>query len=311
MKDAADKVALLSKPYFLSRFGILALFVSALVQSTAFYFSPSQSTMLWLLLSVVAIAMPLVTLHFVQNKMLNPALSLVTIVASWSLGLMIWVSSANPISLWFGIYIIASYLLFSAKNALYFNVIILLISVFYLEESASYALYAALIAQVVLCNLLSNYLAKVQAGNEALLRWDSDVDCANASAMFEALDEQYSAYQRYRQSASLLILELQTETGLPAQVEAVRALVAVWQSRLRQTDQLFRYHTDLFVCLLPNTQPEQAEILAEDIVKTSASYEFSSSAAKQVAMKVNSRTASIAQLPTKEAIQTCLTARYT
>lgn len=95
------------------------------------------------------------------------------------------------------------------------------------------------------------------------------------------LEREISRSIRYQHGLSLIMLDLDgfkaynDQFGHPAGDEALRELVRLLKRNLRAEDEVVRYGGDEFVMILPETDQDGAEIVAEKIRAAVASYPFS------------------------------------
>lgn len=134
---------------------------------------------------------------------------------------------------------------------------------------------------LVLANVVMRHLSVLETEIEKTQVTDSSTGCLNKDALIREMEKSWEIYKRYDIHAStikLTILDLnrlQNELGLSQANVLLNEVVQVWISRLRNTDILCRYDDTQFICLLPNTPQESAELLAADLCKACDEYEFS------------------------------------
>ncbi|MFQ5794924.1 MAG: EAL domain-containing protein [Candidatus Bipolaricaulia bacterium] len=90
----------------------------------------------------------------------------------------------------------------------------------------------------------------------------------------EELERQFAQARRYRTQGALLFLDLDSfkdindSLGHQAGDELLTSLAALLRERLRETDILARLGGDEFAILLPHTEADQAQAVAEDLLET-------------------------------------------
>lgn len=143
------------------------------------------------------------------------------------------------------------------------------------------AVLIAALSLILLMNVVVKHIASLE--NELASRHVTDpvLGCANRQALEHEMSKAVELNKRYGVVTSALALnvqnleELYAETNLDEVNTALKELVQVWISRLRNTDQLCRFNDSQFICLLPNTELNNALLLSDDLLKASESYDFS------------------------------------
>jgi len=207
----------------------------------------------------VAIAVSL-SAYFGQNS--SEGLSLV-IVASFIL--------LTP--LWAVVYSLLSLLVVLALNFLLHNDAI---DSFFVVRSMALSLAVMALSYALVSRLLVSR-------REANLcrRVDIMTGLGNRSALVEEMASAVEGFRRYSLDISAICIRTnqleswQAEYGAAKCALVLEELVSIWESRIRNTDSLFRYGNDVFVVLLPNTSQKSASKLESDLRRASEVYDFS------------------------------------
>lgn len=107
-----------------------------------------------------------------------------------------------------------------------------------------------------------------------MANYDPLTDMYNRRRFEEALDHHLKLARRHRTTGALLFLDLDQfkyvndSLGHQAGDLFLKGMSAMLRDRLRKTDIIARLGGDEFAILLPNTNPEQAQIVAEEIRKS-------------------------------------------
>ena len=108
---------------------------------------------------------------------------------------------------------------------------------------------------------------------EFLSNHDGLTGLYNRNYMMHKAEEEVSRYQRFHSSASLIVLELhniqeiQKREGLRITEDMMKAFSRICLSTVREVDVVGRWSAEQFVVICPQTQVEQAKVLAERLVE--------------------------------------------
>ena len=185
--------------------------------------------------------------------------------------------------------LVASFILLRGVRALCFAIanlfVLYLIRIISVDEwTAQIGLGVAflyLLAATLLAYLIANSLLSARKEAQTNSRSDVTTGVGNRSALVEEMDELIDLYQRYRVETSAVSIRIENLEPLLVEYGEARVsqllveLVNVWQSRIRNTDRLYRYGDDCFVLLLPGTSSSNARTLIEDLERACKVYEFS------------------------------------
>lgn len=128
--------------------------------------------------------------------------------------------------------------------------------------------------------LLLRQLLAVKREVVNLSRLDIVTGVGNRRSMIESLTEAVELHRRYDTISCALFLRIDDleahlrSGGEKSLEQLLKELVNVCQSRIRNTDQLFRYGDDSFVLLLRATPAQNAGPLIHDLDKACQAYEF-------------------------------------
>jgi diguanylate cyclase (GGDEF)-like protein/PAS domain S-box-containing protein len=115
---------------------------------------------------------------------------------------------------------------------------------------------------------------------------DSLTEIGNRRYFFEFAAHQFAVAQRYRQPTSIVMIDIDHFKGVNDswghQVGDVvlKRVAHMARSHLREADIIARYGGEEFIILLPNSDAQDARIVAERIRETIASYRFETSEGK-------------------------------
>lgn len=187
---------------------------------------------------------------------------------------------------WYGLFVLCCFLVLSLWRALLFALICVL--GFFVVVGGLYSWFKSLslIVPVTLMALgLFVLFQQLYRSDETLglsLSQDALTGCGNLQCLQKEMTRQAELSRRYQVPATALLVTVndwqQVVQSLGERKASLwlKELVGVWLSRLRNTDTLCRYRDAEFVFLLPNTCAENAQRLADDLVRASQSYEFRS-----------------------------------
>lgn len=139
----------------------------------------------------------------------------------------------------------------------------------------------ALFALMLLLTITVKEIQRLEQKLTQLHLTDSVTGCANRATLEQEMAKAVELHKRYHVVTSTLALKLHNfdDIGRENTTEQVNQLLTeltqVWNSRLRNTDLLCRYSDNLFICLLPNTELNNALLLSDDLLNASENYEFS------------------------------------
>lgn len=108
---------------------------------------------------------------------------------------------------------------------------------------------------------------------EIISRMDGLTKLLNRKSWEEQLEQEFERQQRYEQDCTLIIFDIDhfkkvnDNYGHPAGDEVIRQTADVMRQCTRKTDICGRYGGEEYVILLPNTNVDSAEVLAERIRK--------------------------------------------
>jgi diguanylate cyclase (GGDEF)-like protein len=189
----------------------------------------------------------------------------------------------------FALVIVASFILLSAVWALAYCLLSLLVALslsLLIHNGISDSLSVVrslvlLLAVMVLSHALISQLWSARREASFCRHVDVSTGLANRTALVEDMAAAVDGYRRYSLDISAICIRTneleswQATFGAEKTAQVLAELVSIWQSRIRNTDTLFRYGTDVFVVLLPNTNEKNASKLRHDLSKASEVYDFS------------------------------------
>lgn len=219
-----------------------------------------------------------------KRKAPNKYSRLLCLVLSWAALASATLSEHTVYMNWFVILFILAYLLLTLKLANILNGIgfIMLFSLVYVSGGFTASMLQLLpcVVLLILANLLTSQFVFLASTLEQAELRDALTGCWNREYLLQEVVKLSDIYRRYHTNASLIALKVampSDETTLSSREafdQLQVTLAKVWVSRLRKTDVLCRYHEGLFLVLLPNTELENASLLANDLTKASENYEF-------------------------------------
>jgi diguanylate cyclase (GGDEF)-like protein len=142
---------------------------------------------------------------------------------------------------------------------------------------------SSMLAMMVAMNIILNVLKSLQYKLQEQTIRDPLTGAYNRRHMEICLASAIERKYRHNSTASLLMLDvdyfkrINDELGHEAGDEVLRQLVTLMQARIRKLDLLFRSGGEEFIILLPETNAEQANILAEQLRTEIAAAPFISS----------------------------------
>lgn len=185
---------------------------------------------------------------------------------------------------WFGVLVLAGFLVLSLPRATLFALITGLLFIFANVWLHSWRIVIDAMVPVILMvagiYILQLHLARTSQSLGHSLSRDSLTGCGNLQCLQKEMTRQAELSRRYQVPATALVIRIESWQTVVNEIGArhanswLKEIVEVWLSRLRTTDILCRYRDTEFVLLLPNTNADNARKLADDLVRASASYEF-------------------------------------
>ena len=133
---------------------------------------------------------------------------------------------------------------------------------------------------VVTLGVLGMYLRWLVLGQASSLEdvqvRDKQSGCKNASCLERDAEQYFNLFQRYGIPCTCLVFDLAMDEtkSLQTKNELLALVISVWNSRIRQTDHLYKLSDRRYVCLLPATSTDQSKSLENDIVVAMQEYEF-------------------------------------
>lgn len=105
---------------------------------------------------------------------------------------------------------------------------------------------------------------------------DTQFDCKTVLSLERDAEQYFNLFQRYSIGCTYLVFDvgLDEKASLKTKNELLSLAISIWNSRIRQTDQLYKISDRRFVCLLPATSKEESMVLQQDIVVAMREYEF-------------------------------------
>ncbi len=105
---------------------------------------------------------------------------------------------------------------------------------------------------------------------------DTQFGCRTMVSLERDAEQYFNLYQRYGIDCTYLIFDLGLDESASLKVknELLGLAISIWNSRIRQTDLLYKVSDRRFVCLLPATSKDQSRILQQDIAVAMREYEF-------------------------------------
>lgn len=162
-----------------------------------------------------------------------------------------------------------------------FIVVEALISYGHLDLNLWLRVVVTMILAAGLTGAFSWLLTEKQAQLIILATTDPLTGCSNRTQLNENLSEAAYNSHRYRIPASIIILDIDhfkainDTQGHSGGDKILVAFSGLLQSRIRQSDKLFRYGGEEFIILLPNTRIKDAYALAEQIREEIEAHDFS------------------------------------
>jgi len=189
----------------------------------------------------------------------------------------------------FALVIVASFILMGTLWAVAYCLLSLLVALslsMLIHSGISDSLAAVrslvlLLAVMVLSHALISQLLLARREVNFCRHVDVSTGLANRTALVEDMASAVDGFRRYSVDISAICIRTneleswQATFGAEKSAQVLAELVSIWQSRIRNTDTLFRYGTDVFVVLLPNTSEKNASKLQRDLSKASEVYDFS------------------------------------
>lgn len=189
----------------------------------------------------------------------------------------------------FGIYwayvgVLSFFLVLELKDAT-ISVSIFLLLTFYLVYciyplQVQYRIYATLFLVAIFSFLLSYLINRLLIEVNSLVTKDSLTNALNRHTFLTSIEQALKTFQRYQTPAALYIFDLDhfkkvnDDFGHPAGDKVLRTLSQLVQSRIRESDQLFRYGGEEFAVLLHHTQLQDAEHLADALRQLISDHDF-------------------------------------
>ena len=173
----------------------------------------------------------------------------------------------------------ATFLLLGMKRSGFIVLCAMTITIYQLAQNYHLAiLYQALSLGVfwgLLCVLFS-YTVSLEKKLEQAITIDPLTGCSTISQFKKQFEAITTLHRRYRNSLTCLRFKATNHAESFHEKERYYGEVAqIFQSRIRQTDIICHYSQGYFLILLPNTDLENAEILATDLVQACKAYTFS------------------------------------
>ena len=105
---------------------------------------------------------------------------------------------------------------------------------------------------------------------------DKQTGCKNASCLERDAEQYFNLFQRYGIPCTCLVLDLVLDESKSLQTKnnLLMVVISLWNSRVRQTDHLYKLSDRRYICLLPATSKEQSKTLENDIMTAMQEYEF-------------------------------------
>ncbi|TNC80334.1 MAG: hypothetical protein C9356_14640 [Oleiphilus sp.] len=205
-----------------------------------------------------------------------------------------------PMAAGIALLLLTGFVVLRGQRSLWYSLIMLtLLCVVQVTVASTLEAYFSILrsnAYLFAMTLLAFTIAKrlLSARKEALNNSRSDVTTGtgNRSALVEELDELLEFYRRYKVEATAVsirlpsLAQLLSEYGDPKIDQLLVELVNIWQTRIRNTDRLYRYGDDCFVLILPGTPVAAADSLLKDLQHASTAYEFTHVKEAQLAFHI-------------------------
>lgn len=204
--------------------------------------------------------------------------------STWfALVLMLYTSTHaySTLGVWFGIVILSTSILLNQNLSLRVNLFGLIsywIFAIFLSEKTFHYINTALGLSVLF--LISQIIHKRILDLEAQLLLTQKTDrltgCILPSNFQTELQKVVQLYERYNTPFSIIIIKYESSFNADSDLDLwLKELAHLYKSRLRKTDILCRFNTQKFMVLLPSTNIESAQTLAEDLHNCAQKYEFS------------------------------------
>lgn len=164
----------------------------------------------------------------------------------------------------------------SVKQSLCILTSIVIVLVLAIEQNFSLNKYLV----VLTLGSLGMYLRWLVLGQASSLEQvqttDKQTGCKNASCLERDTEQNFNLYQRYGIPCTCLVFDLVLDESKSLQTKnnLLLAVIKLWNSRVRQTDHLYKLSDRRYICLLPATSKSQSETLKNDIVIAMREYEF-------------------------------------
>lgn len=186
------------------------------------------------------------------------------------------ISRGEIYTVYFGsAFTVSFYLLLDRENALKINLLWLVlngaIAYFIFEPPQSTFLFGNLATTTFFIEILFFILKKNEKHLKHMAERDPLTNAFNRRKMVDELDFALSHAARYKQPASIIILDIDNfkqindSHGHSEGDTVLVALADLLRARLRNVDRLYRYGGEEFVILLPSTDIRAAKGVAEDL----------------------------------------------
>lgn len=205
-------------------------------------------------------------------RLLSPLMMFSVSIALYLLA----ISRGEIYTIYFGsAFTVAFYLLLDKSDALKINLAWLVINAgiafFIFEKPQSTFLFANLVTTTLFIELLFFILKKNEKHLKHMAERDPLTNTFNRRKMVDELDFALSHAARYKQPASIIILDIDNfkqindSHGHSEGDTVLVALADLLRARLRNVDRLYRYGGEEFVILLPSTDIHGAKGVAEEL----------------------------------------------
>lgn len=175
------------------------------------------------------------------------------------------------------------------------------------EEVSAQASILALVnvVLVLVLNMLFRQIDQLKTRLEESARVDPVTGVFNRQALTQELSRIYQLRERYGAVSTVVTLPLGVNVAALAEHQfdsLVKDLVSLMRSRIRNTDLLYRAERDVFVLVLPSTEPANAEVLLQDLVHAAAVYQYSVSVRVDLLPSLSSSETSLGEAEWSESI---------
>jgi len=158
---------------------------------------------------------------------------------------------------------------------------------------------------VLIMNMLLRQIDQLKTRLEESLHVDPVTGVFNRQALIQELSKVYQLKERYGAVSTVVTLPLEADIASLAEHQfdgLVKDLVSLLRSRIRNTDLLYRSERDVFVLVLPATDPANAEALLQDLVRAAAVYQYSAPVSVELRPLLSASETSLSEAEWSESI---------